>query len=141
MGLGGFGGFTTGGTTTGGTTGGGVTVGGTTAGGGTTGGTKAGGGTTTSTGMLTVTVTGLDFTGAFGSVPGPVGFDVGGVDGVDGIDPGLGVVDAVELATLGVGFTEGVGAPVAPGLRCFGTTMSGLPPGWVGDPKLEPATG
>jgi hypothetical protein len=139
VGLGGLGGLTTGGTTTGGTTGGGVTTGGTTAGGVNT------GGTTTGTGMATVTVTGLDFTGGFGNVPGPVGFDVGGVDGVDGvdgIDPGLGTVDGVtEPAMLGVGFTEGVGTPVAPGLRCFGTMMSGLPPGWVGDPKLEPATG
>jgi hypothetical protein len=143
VGLGGFGGFTTGGTTTGGTTGGGVTVGGTTAGGGTTG--KTTGGTTTVTGTPTVTITGVDFTGGFAGVPGPagpVGFEVGGVDGVDDVDPGLVVVDGVtEPATVGVGFTEGVGTPAAPGLRSVGTTISELPPDWVGDPKLEPATG
>lgn len=141
----GSGGLTTGGTTTGGTTGGAVTVGGTTAGGGTT------GGTTTSTGTATVIVTGPDFGGGFGNAPGPVGFDVGGVGGVDGVDGvdgrdgidlGPAVADGVtEPATVGVGFTEGVGTRAAPCVRCCGTTMRELPPACVGDPKFEPATG
>ena len=46
-----------------------------------------------------------------------------------------------EPVTAGVGFTEGVGTLVADGLRCLGTTMSWPPSGWVGEPKLEPATG
>ena len=127
--------MTTGGTTTGGTTGGGVTVGGTTAGGGNT------GGTTTCTGTSTVIVTGLDFTGGFGNVLGPVGFDLGGEPGVDGAEVGPAVTDGTEPATVGVGFTEGVGTPAAACLRCCGTTMSELPLDCVGDPKFEPATG
>jgi hypothetical protein len=78
----------------------------------------------------------------FGSVPGPVGFELGCDAGVDAAEVGPVVADAVtEPATVGVGFTEGVGTPAAPAVRCCGTTMRELPPDCVGDPKFEPATG
>jgi hypothetical protein len=143
-------GFTTGGTTTGGTTTGGVTVGGTTTGGTTTGGTTTGGtttggtttGGTTTGGTTTVTVTsivtGLGLTG----LTGAVGLEEGNGVTVDVI-PVTAPVDGgvTGLVTAGVGLTAGVATPDGDEVCCFGTTMSGLPPDWVGEPKLAPAAG
>jgi hypothetical protein len=140
------GGTTTGGTTTGGTTTGGVTVGGTTTGGTTTGGTTTGGTTTggtttggTTTGTVTSIVTGL--TGLTG-LTGAVGLEEGNEVTVE-VVPVTAPVDGgvTDFVTVGVGLTAGVDAPDGDEVCCLGTTMSGLPPACVGEPKLAPAAG
>ena len=142
-------GLTTGGTPTGGTTTGGVTVGGTTVGGMTTGGTTMGGTTAggvtaggVTTGRVTSMVTGSGLTGLT-RLTGCVGFEEGKVV-TAGVGVVAGPVDAgggMELVTVGVGLTDGVDPPEGAELCCFGTTMSELPPDWVGEPKLAPAAG
>jgi hypothetical protein len=140
VGFGGLGGLTTGGTTTGGTTAGGVTTGGTTTGGTTTGGTTAGGVTAggVTTGTVTSMVIGLGLTGLTG-LTGAVGLEEGKLVTVGAAALGGGGV--IEPVTGGVGLTAGVGAPDGVEVCCLGTTMSGLPPAWVGEPKLAPAAG
>ncbi len=94
------------------------------------------------TGKVTSIVTGLGLTG----LTGCVGFEGGTVVTADVVGV-AGTVEAgggTEVVTVGVGLTSGVdppdgGPPAGAELCCFGTTMSELPPDWVGEPKLAPA--